>query len=227
MPRNTSCVTTDQGTKIERGHPLNRALPFFMPDDVEVIELPLDSLLPADIRQRISQALNILGNIWNSSIGGDGKILEINDKRYIYVAECDHVYSYGDDYPRVMDKQILEEARHQFHADLLIDHARIEAAVALANKLEDGDSKELANVIYAHMEYTDGTICPVRKNGMLFFKAGRNASHDFFLGIKDGQKYLYAMGDSFRPDPNDPEGPTDGASEYVEEVDEWGYIGHF
>ena len=75
--------------------------------------------------------------------------------------------------------------------------------------------------VIAHGEPLGGMV---RREGIAFFVAGRNASHEFYVGAKDGQRYVLAVGCDW-------EISEDGEEEFVcsEDhwpVETWGYIGH-
>ena len=60
----------------------------------------------------------------------------------------------------------------------------------------------------------------MQREGIKFFIVGRNASHDFFIGTKDGKRFILSFG----------EGPDEGSYRYrMEEVESWcgRYLGHY
>ncbi len=71
------------------------------------------------------------------------------------------------------------------------------------------------------MEYNHGRIEPYPVEGIVFYQVGRNASHEFYAGAKDGRRYTFTSGEdydedgNFRPDKR------------VYEVEKWGYMGHY
>jgi hypothetical protein len=99
------------------------------------------------------------------------------------------------------------------------DRKVCDARARLAIRYSEGDPI-LERILWIHLEFNGGRIDPHPHEGILFFSVGRNASHQFSVGVKDGKCYVYSIGESSR------EGEWE---EEVREVasDNWGYVGHF
>ncbi len=66
---------------------------------------------------------------------------------------------------------------------------------------------------------------PVMRNGVRFYQVGRNASHEFFIGVDaDGQRYVHAVGENGW-DEND--NPIIGERIYPVESFAGHYLGHY
>ncbi len=67
-----------------------------------------------------------------------------------------------------------------------------------AAELSNGD-KLLGRVMEAHLAYSNGRpSSPSSVDGIDFYVVGRNASHEFYLGTKDGRMFKRAFGESGR-----------------------------
>jgi hypothetical protein len=67
-------------------------------------------------------------------------------------------------------------------------------------------------------------LSPIVKNGIVFFEVGHNASHYFYIGIRDGKRFQMSVG----PNGYDEKTDTEIIKEHVGEVNDWnGYCGHF
>ena len=54
----------------------------------------------------------------------------------------------------------------------------------------------MQSVLRMSREFNDGYLCaPCQKEGIDFYPVGRNASHEFYLGVKDGRMYRMAIGE--------------------------------
>jgi hypothetical protein len=101
----------------------------------------------------------------------------------------------------------------------LEDRKVCDARARLAIRYSEGNPI-LERILWIHLEFNEGRINPHPHEGVLFFSVGRNASHEFSVGVKDGKCYVHSIGESCR------EGEWE---EDVREVaaDNWGYVGHF
>jgi hypothetical protein len=81
---------------------------------------------------------------------------------------------------------VMAEVNKQVEEDKTVEQAREEKAMALAN----GD-ETLEQILLANINYDDGKTVdkPVQSQGINFYQVGRNSTQDFFLGVKDGQRY--------------------------------------
>lgn len=86
------------------------------------------------------------------------------------------------------------------------------------------DDSILANIIYSHMEYM-GSLqpCATIRDGIEFYCLGHNASHEFYLGRKNGETWKYVIGESIEED----EDGYPKVESRVTKVDDIGYCGHF
>jgi|SRR3989344_4695284 len=92
--------------------------------------------------------------------------------------------------------------------------------VELAKLLANGDVI-LEEVLLWNMHFYGGRApsAPTKRKGIYFWMVGRNASHQFEAGMKNGKRYRYSFGegDDFRK-----------VGAYIKEVPDWaGYYGHF
>lgn len=81
-------------------------------------------------------------------------------------------------------------------------------------------------VIEHHLAYTGDLVMDqgITIQGSTFWQVGRNASHEFYLGVIDGKLYRYSIGEAGL----DAEGDMTYQSRLVEvQGDDVGYIGHF
>jgi hypothetical protein len=87
------------------------------------------------------------------------------------------------------DEDLYQRVLDMEQQDYDVMKARDEYAVHLAH----GD-EILASVYRCALEYGNGQIEePETHDGVTLFKVGRNASHMFFLGAKDGKMYKAAL----------------------------------
>lgn len=108
--------------------------------------------------------------------------------------------------------RIVWEIRRQVE----LDEQRSKARDLRAMELAKGDAI-LANAIRWHMGFEDGDASdPWMVEGIPFYQVGRNASHAFYVGAKDGQRYVIGQ------DYEDHDPPR------VDAVETWdgGYYGH-
>ena len=75
--------------------------------------------------------------------------------------------------------------------------------------------------VIARGEHLGGVV---RRRGVTFFIAGRNASHEFYVGAKNGQRYVLSMTGDWEEDENGKEVFVE--TEDLRPVETWGYIGH-
>jgi hypothetical protein len=108
------------------------------------------------------------------------------------------------------------------------DHEISIARSAIAQLYSEGDPI-LGEAIRMHLEFSDGRLQPFFFQGIPFFKVGRNATHEFYAGAKDGKRQVLCCWTAYDRDEN---GNADGETERTdfsldEAGEEWGYIGHF
>lgn len=163
------------------------------------------------------------GSIWYSD-DVSGNTYYVNREEYV-VAGNGSVYK-KEDYEHeveVTDPAILLSIKAQIKEDGEIQAAR----EALATKESHGDSTALM-ILSWHMEFNSGVIDsePLEKNGIKFYQVGRNASHSFYLGIKDGKMYKYATDGGYWNEETDEYTPDDSEA-YEVDPNNVGYMGHF
>lgn len=109
-----------------------------------------------------------------------------------YKIEEDGVYTNegGESEEQIQDEDIINEVMKLRRRDRLIVEAR--------NKVVENftDDPILRSAIRMHMNYTDGYIQPkfeeFKGTMVPFYRIGRNSSHYFYAGYKNGQRYQMA-----------------------------------
>jgi hypothetical protein len=103
----------------------------------------------------------------------------------------------------------------------------LEARDQLAKDYAEGDPI-LQEILRIHLEFNDGQIRPLVHEGILFFQVGRNASHEFYVGLKDGKRFVLS---SWGEEDIDENGETTSyqTCHSLREIqgEDWGYLGHF
>ncbi len=122
----------------------------------------------------------------------------------------------------VTDQTIIDQIKAMHAEDQTIDAKRDAIAKDLAEKLHGGDERA-EYMIRLHLEFEDSLEpSPTERKGILFFPVGRNATHEFYFGMKDGKSFRCSVGPCW--DDNGEE----GLDILVSEVKDWsGYCGHF
>ncbi|MBT5503780.1 hypothetical protein HOK15_06220 [Candidatus Falkowbacteria bacterium] len=131
--------------------------------------------------------------------------------------------SFGDR-ELVTDQAIIDQMKAMYADDQIVDAKRDATAKDFAEKLHGGDERA-ESMIRMHLEFED-SLEPysMEREGGMFYQVGRNASHQFYFGMKEGQAYRYACGEGWE-DEDTGEWNLD-ESQYP--VDNWdGYCGHF
>lgn len=77
-------------------------------------------------------------------------------------------------------------------AQMMQDGRVVSARRKLAQK-QAGGSGLLARVLGWHLEFTSGHMQPCPEGDLTFFQVGRNASHEFFVAIDDGQPHVMSI----------------------------------
>jgi hypothetical protein len=107
------------------------------------------------------------------------------------------------------------------------DDQRIaDARFQIAKDYAEGDPV-LEEILKIHLEFTSGNIEPIAHGGILFFQVGRNASHEFYAGTRDGKRYVLAGGEKSEYDENGDTISSEHQYSLREVGENWGYIGHF
>jgi hypothetical protein len=119
---------------------------------------------------------------------------------------------------RQHDKDIVAEIREQKAKDLFI----LQARDWLVIEMSEGD--EILEGIYKmHIRYNSGEIDdPDIYQGVPFWPVGRNASHEFYLGVSNGQRYRMSEGYEY-----DDAGIGGNVRSSRPVEDFHGYMGHF
>jgi len=135
---------------------------------------------------------------------------------------------------KIKDKAIVSRIRKMAEDDQAVSGARNR----FSEVLSQGDPL-LQKVMRIHLEYRRGHADsePMEKEGIKFYSVGHNASHFFYLGVKDGKMYYcsidgwygscdyYDALDAGELDEEDI--GNDGSSVHEVDPDNLGYIGHF
>lgn len=149
----------------------------------------------------------------------DGETYRLNGVRYILVKKNGKVIIYIDEKgDEITDPATIKLVLNAAKENEEIREARKNHAIELAQ----GD-QDLQEILEWHMEYSNGPINPFEEDGITFYQVGRNSSHEFYAGIKDGKKYRLTVGESGLED-------EDGEVLFeskISEVDEWDYMGHY
>lgn len=123
----------------------------------------------------------------------DGALYRIGAREYV-LTDRDEVFVLrrGRAY-RVRNAVMIARVLADVEADFEIAAARC----ALAAERAHGDEL-LAIAIRTHLEYTGGRLdAPEVVDGIAFYAVGRNASHEFAIGTKDGKCYVRSSGEEF------------------------------
>ncbi len=118
----------------------------------------------------------------------------------------------------VHDEALVNMVTAQMLKDMNVHVARMK----LAEKQSDGNDI-LAEALRWHLAFTGGAVQPLEKDGITFYQVGRNASHEFFVGFKDGQRYVLSVCCDWDEDLQEAV-----LEENVRAVDTWDncYLGH-
>ena len=173
--------------------------------------------------------LNMRGFLAGHSISGEdisGTIFVLDRKSYTcprYIRDdCGNWWtedSNESDFERVVDKVVLKRLEALHIEDEQIKDERQQEVQRLAAGNDD-----LAFILQIHAEGHDGQMCPPSEfEGVQMYCVGRNASHEFYLGVKGGKRYYCSIG----------EGPYDEydiptCERHFEEITDWpSYLGHY
>jgi hypothetical protein len=128
--------------------------------------------------------------------------------------------NYETDEYRIEDDEIREQIFAQAREDVEIGDSRDALAAEVA-----GENELLKGILRNHLEFTGGRIEPRSDEGtgVTFYMVGRNASHEFSIGEVDGQRFKMSFGE----DGWDEENQEPRYAKHIDEVDDWGYMGHY
>ena len=140
-------------------------------------------------------------------------------EEYIIEDETKSVYHKAENQiTPVTCEDIINEIRDQNIQDALIHTARKHLA-----KLAAGGDPIIAGIFSIHIQFNGGEIDdPLILENIPFWQVGRNSTHGFYLGVKDGQRYR--MSEYWDWDKEE----GDRLEQQISPVDDFsGYIGHF
>lgn len=172
--------------------------------------------------------LNCTGSMWSETC--QGSTYRYQDRSYVltsiggvFVCNKDDHHYHTHHYTPVQDSQIISAIRNLELEDFQIRQARQVEAHRLAAEMGEA---LLATPIFYNMFFNDGapdkpTFFQEQAPGIPFFQVGRNSSHQFYMGAKDGQRYRVSTGYDYTPE--------DGEIFCVNlsKTDDWsGYWGH-
>lgn len=171
--------------------------------------------------------MNQTGGIWTKTVQGSTFSIPARSgwqgKRYVLEDRGGSVFSLGDlsaDPVQVYGEEEVE-VRRQGEEDMQIAKNRREKA----EELSKGD-RALRWVLLNAMSYANGEATPTKFDwttkvdpSIEFYQLGRNASHSFYAGVKDGQRWYLSQDD-------DPQDREDIFVKRVGSFDEIGYWGH-
>ncbi|MFH1430355.1 MAG: hypothetical protein ABIG71_02405 [Candidatus Uhrbacteria bacterium] len=121
---------------------------------------------------------------------GEGLPLHVTEDGSVFVYDEERI---GDQcHIPVTDPELLATVA-RMRAE---DEAIIDAREALVRERANGD-EVLAEVLSRHVEYQNGRVdeSPRVHDGVTFYIVGRNASHEFYAGAKDGRRFVMSYGD--------------------------------
>lgn len=127
----------------------------------------------------------------------------------------------GGDVDVVLDESVIESVKLAIDAE-----ADFESLLAQAIEFHSGDDKLMEMVVNAHLRYErsfNPDSSPMIKEGIAFYLVGHNASHEFYMGVKDDRLYAYSYGESGWDEEDNPE--YEGHLRDIT-TDEWAYLGH-
>lgn len=187
--------------------------------DTEILEaFPVLRREPS--KDKAAHHYNCAGSMWSENLSGD--LYRLNHEEYV-VSGNGSVYQKEDMETVVTDPVVLLSIKAQIEEDIKIRAARD----ALATREAQGDPKLLL-VLMWHLEFNGGriTLEPLEKDGIKFYQVGRNASHQFCLGVQDGKMYKYATDGGYWNEETGEYVPDD-SEVYEVESNNVGYVGHF
>lgn len=121
------------------------------------------------------------------------------------------------------DPELIAEMNRRIELTEQIENARKQQAKKLAN-----GNKILETIFKLHICFTDGEIrVPYIFEDIKFYQVGRNATHVFYLGGRNGKLYRYSSCGLFY-DKNEGYFADEAVDEYYHEVENLAdeYIGH-
>jgi len=156
-----------------------------------------------------------------------GQIYTVNERSVLFCEETGEVYDHATR-TEITDDAVVSAVM------TLIDQDKetLAAREAFAVEMSNGDPI-LARVLTWHLWFNTSLGNPYRVEGVDFYEVGRNSSHQFYAGVKDGQRYRMSSGyDSTYDEKGEPILDSHGyeVEELVQNVSEVssfdGYYGH-
>jgi|GEM_PF-2368409 hypothetical protein len=144
-----------------------------------------------DLKKQARKETNRTGSLFSSE--GSFQCFSVDGKRYLVSHAPEAWGEYPpqietDDHEKVpvTDLAIHKELARMMKEDVDIRKARTDLVKELANGDEDLEHIYLLNIYFNQGELDD----PKTESDIGFYQVGRNASHLFFFGARDGKKYM-------------------------------------
>lgn len=173
------------------------------------------------------QGLYHFGSFWGHLEDGteiSGDTFGRGDEEYILIKGTDgsrSIRQLSTEGSPVVENPEAEKIMKEIEVLLRANEEITNARKVYAKELAKGDSI-LEDILLWHMDFTNGRVeVPSDEKGIKFYQVGRNASHAFYAGTKDGKKYSLAIGEA----PG--EGPDGDDEKTFGEVKDWDYMGHY
>ena len=166
----------------------------------------------------INKKLNACGATWTPDVSG---ILYRHPETGISIALTEDGDAYareGGDFIPVTDENTVLVIR-----GLRDEDRNTLAARRFFAQQAGGKNEILSFILRSHMAFNDGAPeDPVIRNEISFYKVGRNSTHTFYMGTKDGKRYRLSMYFDYYN-----EEKKSFLREEMQEIPNWdGYWGH-
>ena len=179
-------------------------------------------------KQTAEKSYNRSGNVWAENFEGpffciEGREYVLNERdgsSLVFDSETEELVS---------DEKIISAIKAKCEEDWEISCARGKVAEIFSNQ-----NPILARILRIHLEYEGAMAAghfkknfkcePYQKDGIDFYEVGHNATHHFYLGIKDGKVYKRSSYYDYNPETHE---HIDEERVYEVPADDLGYIGHF
>jgi len=173
-------------------------------------------------RLSLSGTMSVFDGFGNLKISGTQ--YRVAGKEYVLSEDGSVFERHDSDFKNVHDPAILEAVNRKFAADKTISQARDNLALVLS----EGNSV-MQQILRIHLEYYGGTIdtSPTEEDGIKFYIVGRNSSHEFYLGMRDGKVFKMAFGDVAGSWDEENDRPIYKSRVSEVNPDDFGYLGHF
>ena len=173
------------------------------------------------------------GTIWSGQTNLDGVVYSIYEAGKIgypnysvsYIRWQNNTISYYTDCSLFVGGDRFLQLSDLFDKADAVEQDKSNKQDEAAHALSNGDSV-LQRIIRAALGFTNSfEPSTTEHDGITFYHVGRNASHEFYLGRKDGKTFKYCCGESGRTDDEGYDIPETNISECPN--DSWGYVGHY